>query len=253
MNSFTLLIDILWILTVALRAAVAVTIARRGLSKTFPWFFVYTITALSFEVALFFLHYPGNAYALVYWYGEVLTILMAVGAIFETVKYLLPPYPFLKNALRIVWGLGAVAALIAMLLLVLARVDADGDRLLAIIMLGERSVRFAEASWLVLVIAFMSYFGRRWQQLSVGIVAGFGFQSALTLAFFELRIHSQLLSDSVFVLLNSLAYSVAALIWACYFLPSSHTLPSMPLPSVNLTEWNEVATEYCTQQWHRRY
>jgi len=248
-----LVTDVLWTFTLVLQAAVAAAIVRRKLIRTFPLFFAYTIAVLSLEILLLFLPYAGNLYALVYWYGEVITISLAVGAIFETVRHFFPPYPFLKVVLRILWTLGAVAALAAVLLLAIPQPGKRGDWALAMIMLGERSIRFAEACWLILVIALVLHLGRSWQQYSVGIVAGFGVHSALALALFELREHLHLLSDPIFVVLNSAAYCLAALIWAFYFLRPRQNLSSGRLPKANLSEWNNAVSEYYTQQWSRRY
>jgi hypothetical protein len=226
---------------------------RRRLLRNFPIFFSYTLAVIFREVVLLFLPYTGNLYALVYWYGEVITISLALGAIFETVRHFFPPYPFLKVVLRTLWTLGAVAALAAVLLLAIPQPGKRGDWVLGIIMRGERSIRFAEACWLILVIALVLHLGRGWQQYSVGIVAGFGVHSAMTLALFELREHLHLVSSPTFVVLNSAAYCLAALIWAFYFLRPRQNLSSGRLPKANLSEWNNAVSEYYTQQWYRRY
>jgi len=189
----------------------------------------------------------------VYWYGEVVTISLGLMAILQTCRHLLPPYPFLKVVKKTSLVLGAGAVVAAVLMLVLAQVGSSGDRLFAMILLAERSVKFVEVCWLILVIALVSHFGLSWQQYSVGVVAGFGTYSALTLAIFELRAHLHLLSDPYFVVLNSAAYDIASIIWAFYFLRPQPNLVSQSLPESNLQDWNEAVTEYYTHQWHRRY
>jgi hypothetical protein len=119
-------------------------------------------------------------------------------------------------------------------------------------MLAERSVKFLEAFWLILIIAFISHFEWKWQQYSIGIAAGFGVHSALALAVFELRGHLHLVSNPTFVMLNSAAYNVAALIWAFYFLRPWPSLSLERLPVTNLCELNNVVAEYFTHQWYRR-
>jgi hypothetical protein len=253
MNFFALLTHALSFLPVALQTAIAVVIFKRKLLTTFPLFFAYTTAVLSLDIGLLLLRYPSNLYALVYWSGEVVTISLGLAAILETFHHLLPPHPFLKVVVRLFLILGASAVVAAVLMLVLTQVGSSGDRLFAMILLGERSVRFVEACWLVLVIALVSHLGLSWQQYSVGIVAGFGIYSALTLAIFELRAHLHLLSDPSTVLLNSAAYNVAAIIWAFYFVRPWSGVPAKPLPATNLTEWNDAVTQYYTQQWYRRY
>ena len=253
MSFSQLLTKTFWILPLVLQPAIAFAILKRNLLRTFPFFFSYTTAVVACDIVLLFLRYPSKIYALVYWYGEVVTVSLGVGAIFETMRQLCPPYPFLRVALKVVWAFGAAAAVAAILMLVLTHVGLDGDRVLLLIMLGERSVKFLEACWFILVSALVSHLGHSWQQYSVGIVAGFGVCSGLTLALFELHAHAHMVSDSTFVLLNSGAYNVAVVIWAYYFLQSWRGLASDPLPKANLSEWNKVAAEYYTRQWSRRY
>jgi hypothetical protein len=253
MISSRLVTDILWILPLALQAAVMFAIVRRKLLRTFPLFFTYTVAVLSREIVLMFLRNPGKLYGQVYWYGEVLNVFLSLGAIFETLRQVLPPYPFLSVMLKAIWTLGGVTAVAATLLLLFSHAGAGGDRVLAMIMLAERSARFVEACWLIVVIALVSYFERGWQQYSVGIVAGFGIYSALALALFEFRAHLHLLSYATFAVLNSAAYNLAAIIWALYFLRPRRILQLGHLPKTNLSDWNNAVTEYFTQQWSRRY
>jgi hypothetical protein len=253
MNFSRLVTDTLWIFPLVLQAAILFVIVRRKLLRTFAVFFAYTGAVLSREIVLLFLPYPGVFYAAVYWYGEAITVLLGLGAIFETFRYLFPPYPFLKAVLKLFWVLGAVASVGALLMLVLTQVQTGGDHAFELIILGERSIRFVEACWLILIIAFVSHLGRGWQQYSVGVVAGFGTYAALTLTVFELRAHLHMVSNSLFVVLNSAAYNVAAIIWAFYFVRSWSGVPAKPLPATNLTEWNDAVTQYYTQQWYRRY
>jgi hypothetical protein len=253
MNFSSLLTHILSFLPIALQTAIAFVILKRKLVTTFRLFFAYTSAVLLLDAVLLFVHYPSNLYASIYWFGEVLTILLGLAAILETFRHLLPPYPILKIVLRLFLIFGAGSLVAAVLMLVLTKVGGSGDRLFAIIILAERSARFVEACWLVLVIALVSQLGLNWQQYSVGIVAGFGIYSALTLAIFELRAHLHLLSDPNFVVLNSAAYNVATIIWAFYFVRPQNVPPSQPLPETNLSDWNKAITEYCAHTWYRRY
>src|SRR6267154_6602818 len=113
MLSSRLVTDILWILPLALQSAVMFAIVRRKLLRTFPLFFTYTVAVLSREIVLMFLRNPGKLYGQVYWYGEVLNVFLSLGAIFETLRHVLPPYPFLSVMLKAVWTLGGVTGVAA--------------------------------------------------------------------------------------------------------------------------------------------
>jgi len=242
----------LWVLPLVLQTAIAFVMLRRKLVRIFPIFFSYTVVVLSREIALLFLKYPGNLYALVYWCGEALAVLLGLGVIFETLRHLLPPYPSLRLVLKSVWILGVIAAVTALLMLVLTNGGTGTDRVFEFIILAERSARFLQACLLIVVIALMSRLGLTWHHYLVGIVAGFGIYSALALAALEFRAHLHFVSDATLVLLNSAAYNLAAIIWAFYFLRSWRRTPVEHLPKTNLAEWDEAVTDY-VDQWYRRY
>jgi len=252
MISFSLVTHLLWFLSIALEAAIVFVILRRKLLLTFPFFFAYTCSMFSRDIVLTFIRYPSNLYARVYLYGEIVTVFLALAVIFETIKCILPEYPFLKAGLNLAKMLGAVAALTAILMMALAEAGPGSDHIFDLIVLAERSVKFMQASWLILVMMLISYYGISWRRYSVGIIVGFGVHAALTLAFFELRTHANLVSNAIFVLCNLAAYDISAVIWAVFFLRPWRSLPAAHLPETNLSEWNDAVTAY-TQQWYRRY
>lgn len=242
----------LWLTPLVLQAAISVVMLRRRLVEIFPIFFAYTVLVLCRETALLFLRYPGDLYSLVYWCSEALAVLLGLGVIFETVRHIFAPYPFLRTLMRLAWIAGIIAAVTAILMLAFADNVTGADRIFELIILVERSVRFLQACLLILVIALMSRLGVTWHHYSVGVVAGFGIYSALDLGILEFRTHLHFINDAGLVLLSSAAYNVAAVIWAFYFLRSWRKTPIDYLPKTNLAEWNETVSEY-VDQWHRRY
>src|SRR5215831_12259226 len=112
-----LLTKTLWLFPLVLQVAIAAVMLWRKLAGVFPVFFAYTVVMVSRETALFFLPYSGRAYSLVYWWGEALAVLLGIGVIFETLRNILPPYPFLRLVLKLVWVLGGMAAATALLML----------------------------------------------------------------------------------------------------------------------------------------
>jgi hypothetical protein len=242
----------LWILPIVLQVAIAFVMCRRNLVRVFPIFFGYTLTVLTREALLLLLKYPSNLYAIVYWSGEALAVLLGLGVIVETLYHVLPRHPFMKILVALLCIGGTIAATTATVLLIVTQGGPGADRVYEFIILAERSARFLQASSLVLVSALISRFGLTWHHYSVGIVAGFGVYSALALVLLEFRTHLHLLGDSMLVLLNSVAYNVAAIIWASYFLRGWRRTPVEYLPRTDLVEWSEIVSHYL-DQWHRRY
>jgi hypothetical protein len=241
----------LWVLPLALQAAIALVMFRRKQVTLFPIFFCYTVVVFSREFLLLFLN-QGNFYAFVYWCGEAIAVVLGLTVIFEILGNVLPPSTSLRFVLSSVWILGGIAAVTSLLMLFLTNGRTEADRVFQFIILAERSARFLQACLLIAVIALMSRLGLEWQNVSVGIIAGFGIYSALALVGWELRAHLHVISHAAFVLLNSAAYNLAAIIWAWYILRPPRGIPVEHLPKANLAEWNSAVSEY-VNQWYRRY
>ena len=244
---FSLIRNTLWIAPLLIQAAILFAFISRKLMSRFPLFCAYTATLLVRECILLFLTYPGRPYALVYWYGEIVAITLGLGSVFETIRHLCAPYAFVRIAFRLVRLVIVVFSALAILILIRA-----SDKTFEMIISAERSARFVQASLLILVIVLVSQLGSSWRDYSVGIAAGFGVYSALSLVIFELS-RLRLVSVFNFVTLNSAAYNVAALIWGSYFLRSQHKCTSNRLPHVSLSDWKNALTTYYIQQWHRQH
>ena len=245
------LTKILWLTPPFLQTAIMFVMIRRKLVSSFPLFFIYTVVVVSRDFILFFLP-KGALYFLIFWWGEALAILLGLAVIFEVLAHILPKSASLRFVLNSVVIFGAIAALAALVILVFAAPSGQNDPLLAVMILGERSVRFLQSSLLILVIALMSRLGLSWHQQSVGIAAGFGIYSALALAAFELGGHLHLIGQLALALVNSGAYNLAAIIWAFYFLRAVSVTPVVHLPTTDIAEWNSAVTDY-VNQWSRRY
>lgn len=241
----------LWVFPLVLQAAIALVMLKRKSVINFPVFFSYTALVLWGDTALLFLKYPGSIYTFVYCCEEGGAVLLSLAVIFEILGDILPPSPLVAFVLKFVWIFGSIAALAALLMLAFSPSIGAG-RALEFIFLAERSARFLQACLFIVVLALMSRLGLTWRHYSVGIAAGFGVYSGVALAGFELRGHLHLLGDATFALLNSAAYNVAVVIWACYILRPLPKTSVGHFPSANLTDWNEAVGGYINQ-WSRRY
>ena len=250
MNFSRLVAETLWGLPLVLQAGITVFMGRHKLVKVFPFFFSYSAVVLTTGLALIFLPYGHRAYALVYWSSETLAVLLGLAVIFEILGHVLPKTSSLKFISHCVWILGSIAAVAALLILIMSEPLEGNDRVFGVIMVAERSVRFLQASLLIIVTALMSRLGLTWRDESVGIAAGFGIYSALALGIYQFGYHWHLISGSAFVLLNSAAYNVAVIIWGFCILRPPRLTPVGQLPKADVAEWNSAVTDYL-HQWSR--
>lgn len=242
----------LWVVPIVLQVAIAAAMVYRGLVKIFPVFFSYTVLVPSRDIVLFFLPYPGNLYSLFYLCGEAISVLLSLAVIFEIMRHLFPPHPFLAILRKVIWILGGAASTAALLLFCFTDRGTATDLAFESVTLLERSARFLQVCLLIAVISLVSRLGLTWHHYSVGILAGFGVYSALDLALLEFRGHWHVVTDAAFVLFRPAAYNLAALIWAGYFLTGGRRGPVKELPENDLAEWTETVTAYI-ERCYRRY
>ncbi len=234
----------LWIIPLLLQPIIAAAMIFRGQVRDFPVFFSYTLFVSGRDLLLLFLRSRVQLYALIYWAGEPITIILGVAVMYEVLWRLIRPYPLLRFlGVRLFWISLGIAALGGVLML-----EASQFRHIAFsiesVTLLERSARFVEVGVLVAFIFFISRFGLTWKHYTAGIVAGFGIAAGLQLALFELE-SLHMMSDNIFVLSNSAAYDCAVLIWALYFVPQRMLTDTVKgLPESGLAEWDEVLRGY---------
>ena len=251
MKFHPLVTSVLWLAPVVLQPLIAFAMFSRKVVRLFPIFFSFSLLVPARDAVLFFLPYPGPLYSRVYWWGEAVAVLLALGVIFETTLHFVRPYPFLGLLVKVLCVAGVVAAASAVIMLFWANGPRGTDMVLEWIILLERSARFLQVCLLIVAIALMSRLGLTWHHYSLGIAAGFGIYAGLDLVLLELRAHLHVATDTAFVVLRPAAYNLGVLIWAWYFLRPQPRRSVDRLPGTDLTKWNDALTEQ-VDQWYRR-
>jgi hypothetical protein len=242
---------VLWLVPVALQAVIAAVMVWRGLVRTFPLFFAYTVLVPSRDVILLLLlPNSGNTYSMVFWWGDAAAILLSLGVVVEILLHLFRPYPFLRFVFRGIWIVAIIATASALAMFKANNPKGD-EALFQSIILMERSARILQVCLLIFLISLMSRLGLTWQHYSLGIAAGFGIYSALDLVLLQFRSHLNSVPEAAFALLGSAAYNLAVIIWAFYFLKVRTEGSVERLPSTDLANWDDALTEQ-VDKWYRR-
>jgi len=236
----------LWIAPVIIQSIIVIVMLHRKLVEIFPVFFTYSLLVPAREVLLFFVRNHPDLYSRIYFFSEAIVVALSLGVIYEVIWHLIRPYPFLRwIAFKFFWIVAAVALALGLIMFLSSSPSVQPDPLLEIIILAERSVRFLQACWLIVLVLLMSRLGLTWQYYAVGIATGFGLFSASYLIMLELEAHLHLITYETLQLLNSTAYNGAVAIWALYFVPSrARKVIVESLPSTEIARWNEVLSEY---------
>jgi hypothetical protein len=237
----------LWITPIVVQSIIAIVMFHRKLVQIFPVFFTYSVLIPTRESLLFFVRKYPNSYSGTYWLTEAIVVALSLGVICEVIWHVIRPYSYLRRyALRFSWLAAAAALAVALMMFLSASRSAEPDPLFETIILLERSVRFLQACWLIVLILLMSRLGLTWQYCAAGITTGFGVYSAADLVLLELRAHLHWITDGTLVFLNSTAYNAAVIIWALYFVrPRLKTgIIVASLPDTEISRWNEELSEY---------
>lgn len=251
MTPLTLVIYALWVFPILVQGAIVFGMVRRKLVKSFPIFFTYTLWVLFSAAGLLFLKPLGSLYHHLQWCEEALSVVLGLGAIFEILRHILPPYSSPRFVMSLVWVLTGLFAVTALLMFLSAKPLTGNYAMYEVVMLAERSVRFLQASLLIVVFVLMSVLGLTWHHEALGILIGFGIYSAGALVAFEFgALHW--MNPVASSMLNSAAYNVAVLIWAFYILRPRRRSPLDRLPNADLTEWNNALNNYVCQRPRRQ-
>src|SRR6266446_844993 len=208
----------LWIAPIVVQSIIVIVMLHRKLVEIFPVFFTYSLLVPAREILLFFVRNHPDLYSRIYFFSEAIVVALSLGVIYEVIWHLIRPYPFLRwIAFKFFWIVAAVALALGLIMFLSSSPAVQPDPLLEIIILAERSVRFLQACWLIVLVLLMSRLGLTWQYYAVGVATGFGVFSGLYLALLELQTHLHLISEGTLRLLNSTAYNLAVIIWAVYF------------------------------------
>ena len=240
----------LWIAPIVVQSIIAIVMFHRKLVQVFPVFFTYSVLIPARETLLFVVRKSPNLYSGTYWLSEAIVVALSLGVICEVIWHVIRPYSYLRRyALRFSWLAAAAALAGALMMFLSASRSAQLDPLYESIILLERSARFLQACWLIVLILLMSRLGLTWQYYAAGITTGFGVYAASDLVLLELRAHLHWITDGTLVLLNSTAYNAAVIIWALYFVrPRLKTgIMVASLPNTEISRWNEELSEYLNQ------
>jgi hypothetical protein len=224
----------LWVGGWALSLAVVVTMVRRKLRPEFPFFFSYAAFQVVSVPVQFALYQRGvyTDYFYAYWVSSALGIGLGLTVLFEIFQHAFRPYAALR-------GLGSMifrwAALVLLLVAVITALSAPASQspLITAILSLERSIRMMQCGLLILMLFFSPQLGLSWRSYLFGISAGFGGYAVVSLTLVTLRMHLNIPGDTAYSLINSGAYTFAALTWFGYLLapePARQAVRVQPVP-----------------------
>ena len=237
----------LWLGPHFLQVALAVLMWRRGLHKTFPFFFAYIVFEAAEEFTLYGMDILPSVGVRTWWLafcaGLIIEGSLNLGVIGELVRRLLRSRPTIANVTaRLFTAVAAGLVLLAVLAAAYAPVDHQqyiwsyrGYVLL-------QSFYLIEGGLALFLFLFVAYTKLIWDRRDFGIALGFGILFCEHVATWSMMA-TKALPYRLYPLLdflNMATYHICVLIW-CYYLlvpQKKATEPAVSFPDNNLATWN---------------
>ncbi|MGC2695180.1 MAG: hypothetical protein WA738_05255 [Candidatus Angelobacter sp.] len=231
-----------------LLAVLASVLIWRRLQREFPFFLSYVAVAFLVGVIRFVVYKTCSptAYFYVFWCTDVVVVLAALLAIYET--FLRRIFPGFAAVRFYRYLFPAAAVVIAFLGFLTALYSADTR---AAFLITSRVLDFIRSAVIGFFVAVILFMGRQFSGHEFSIAAGFGLQAAVALANAALRTRMQHAATTL-DRFEPLAFDISCLIWLWSF--SQTIKPSLPKQTEELhvetlhqaKKWEEVLKDFLT-------
>ncbi|HSE48202.1 MAG TPA: hypothetical protein VLA96_03235 [Terriglobales bacterium] len=224
---------------------IAGTLLYRRLYRRLPLFFLYASFALLMTLTLQGTRRVGpSAYFYSYWGFEVVSWALELAVIQEVMQQLFEPYSSIRRLVLLLFRWGAGLLVTIALLSAIAAPGGDTDQLMAGVLTLERSVRIVEVGLLSLLFVFAGFLRLRWPHYALGIALGFGIYCTVELVTLTARAHGGMTMQTSFFWMKPLAFVVAQVCWASYFLLPARVPASERTPAPTMQGWDSALAEF---------
>jgi len=205
------------LLPAALQSWLAVILIRRGLHRSFRFFFFYTAVAVAALLLRFAVQGNYSAYFYTYWVSEVFYAVLGLLAILEVFPQVFKSFILASRFRLVIW-----IAIVIMILLAVGHAIfmpmIQGGRLTRVIYPLEIGVQYVQVGVFVVLVGLAGFFRIALRRYAFGIVFGFGLLAAASLAAALLRSDFGTRFKFLFTFMPGVVYIIAVLIWLLTFL-----------------------------------
>ena len=222
------------VITVAgtgLLAYLCFLLLARGFYRQFHFFTICTALSVLTGFALIVTRNHPAQYFYVYWYGEVISVLLIFLALQESF------YLVFRNFLSMAWfrvlfpAIGILMVIVAVVRAAFHPVAQAGLLASALITL-EIAVSLLQVGLFCLFIVLVRFFHMRWSQHAFGVVLGFGITAGGTLVVYLLRSEFGTKVDPIVRITPLLAYIAGVVVWLATFLRAEPSQPMQNRPAL---------------------
>lgn len=208
---------VLWLTAPGLQVGVLIVMHRRGLHRTFPFFFTYTVLQVVSEAVLITLQRLSyKVYFYSYWIDAALCVLISFALMDELFKAAFQRFAALRDLGETVfrWAV-VVVALAAAAVALSSRHRPQIDRMIEGILVADRSARGMLCALVILLLLGSGYLRISHRDLLFGIGLGFAIFTLTKVVLDSIALRSPMLYPTL-GRINSIVYICACLVWLAY-------------------------------------
>jgi len=211
----------LWAAHPVLQTVIAIIMLRRGLNKTFKYFFIYVVAQIvSFAVVFPTCQYYHSACFYVSWITTAISVVLGFKVIHEAFLDVFRPFHTLRDLGTVLFKWAGLVMLLVAGVVSVSTNSPDTAPWVEAIMTAQRCVRIIQVGMVLFLLFFARYLGVSRRQHSFGIALGFG-----TFAVVELALIASWagyhMSDLAMSVVNMTAYNCTLFIWMGYMVMKS--------------------------------
>jgi hypothetical protein len=211
----------MWFAHPVFQSIIAIVMFRRGLHRTFKFFFSYIVAQIAiFAVvyACFRLDYSGCFY--VSWIGTAIGVALGFAVLHEAFIDVFRPFHTLRDLGTVLFKWAGLVMLLVAGVVSVSTNSSNTAPWVQAIMTAQRCVRIIQVGMVLFLLFFARYLGVSRRQHSFGIALGFGSFAMVELLLIASWVGYHL-SELSMSLINMVAYNATLFIWLGYTLAKS--------------------------------
>lgn len=243
MLNFDHIQQVLYFTPLLLQAIIVWRMIVSGSRRNFPKFYAYMLFQLANLIVLqLIFNFGSDAHYLYYWSAQTLVAAgLSFLVIYEVFSSVFRPYDALRDFAGVMFRWAALVLVIVALVQALSTSGSDSNRLLAGLLVMQRSVSVIACGLLLFLLLFSRNLGLDWRQQVFGLALGFGLAYAIELTLITFRLVFGC-SYTTFNLWMNLNWNFALMVWTYYMYSPARERKTAEAfaPKLILERWNQV-------------
>ena len=245
-----------WVVAPIGQLGLVIIMARRGLVRRMPWFFIYTVWVMAtslVELPFYLEARAARSISPAYFYlnstVEVVSVGLGFLVVYEVFTRVFQPYETFRRWAPALFRWCGVGLLLLGSAGAMLFAPDGGLKVVAGLLVLERTLRVVQVGLLLLVLITSRYLHISWNLNVLGVAMGFGMYAAVAIVCTTLQAQNGPVAFWALNLISATAYTCAVMIWVAYFLvrqPAAE--PNKVMPTITEVEqWNHALSHLLQQ------